>query len=592
MNHTYNKGRLLVRNIGKLFLAFSLSVLCLGCTDADGLNINEPKFTIYKILPAIGKAKDTLTIHGIGFADAEKVLFNGVEGNIVSRNEETIKVIIPKVANQVDSLVAGVKIRVYSPTQYRERTISMKFSNSTFTLGQNKFKVDTVAHHLVGPGANYTCIDFTTATDSLRVYYLTMQVGTPNLRFEPVLAKDTIGAAERVIDMGPRKTAQGRGQFFAGVNADFFRMNDDNRILDGMAVNGQLVALPIDAGGASMIVERDGRLTIDELNYVNYKVILGGTDVPLNAVNDKRGSNQLVMYNSNYGTTTHTNNFGTEVIIKPLADGWSLVRPVEFEVTNVINGGGNSVIPEGCAVLSGHGSAQNILNQLQVGDKGKFSIEINALNGEISDPLHILGVKPMILKKGAHTSYVWDERHPRTALGLSQDKRTVYFCVVDGRQSISKGVTVTHLADLMKRAGAFTAFNLDGGGSSTMYVYNDGYNATGLMNRPNGGTYSRSVANAFYAVADVPDDNNVSQIASADYIVKAKRNAGVRLRFCGMNRYGLMVDNNLSGVQLTVDPAFGTIEGEKLKVTGRADEGEVTATYQGATIKVKIVVEE
>ncbi len=44
------------------------------------------------------------------------------------------------------------------------------------------------------------------------------------------------------------------------------------------------------------------------------------------------------------------------------------------------------------------------------------------------------------------------------------------FVVVDGRQSgYSEGVTLTELADIMVDLGATTAYNLDGGGSSTMY---------------------------------------------------------------------------------------------------------------------------
>jgi len=58
---------------------------------------------------------------------------------------------------------------------------------------------------------------------------------------------------------------------------------------------------------------------------------------------------------------------------------------------------------------------------------------------------------------------------PRTAIGVIDDNHLV-FVVVDGRSpGHSKGVTMTELAQIMIGLGATTAYNLDGGGSSTMY---------------------------------------------------------------------------------------------------------------------------
>ncbi|MFJ4037515.1 phosphodiester glycosidase family protein [Microbacterium sp. NPDC090007] len=58
---------------------------------------------------------------------------------------------------------------------------------------------------------------------------------------------------------------------------------------------------------------------------------------------------------------------------------------------------------------------------------------------------------------------------PRTAVGVVGDNHLV-FVVVDGRQEgYSAGVTLPALADIMLSLGATTAYNLDGGGSSTMY---------------------------------------------------------------------------------------------------------------------------
>jgi hypothetical protein len=86
-------------------------------------------------------------------------------------------------------------------------------------------------------------------------------------------------------------------------------------------------------------------------------------------------------------------------------------------------------------------------------------------------------------------------RNPRSAVGLSQDKKTLVLAVVDGRSSSSVGMTCTELAALMKSFGAYDAFNLDGGGTSTLYL-----RGTGVVSRPSDGS-ERVVANhlAVYA---------------------------------------------------------------------------------------------
>ena len=75
------------------------------------------------------------------------------------------------------------------------------------------------------------------------------------------------------------------------------------------------------------------------------------------------------------------------------------------------------------------------------------------------------------------------KRHPRTAVGLSQDETTLYWVVIDGRQpNYSEGATMLELAQILRDAGAHTAINLDGGGSSTLVMDDNG--APNILNSP------------------------------------------------------------------------------------------------------------
>ena len=80
-------------------------------------------------------------------------------------------------------------------------------------------------------------------------------------------------------------------------------------------------------------------------------------------------------------------------------------------------------------------------------------------------------------------------RHPRTVIGLSKDRRTMYLGVVDGRASGRIGMTCTELITLLKGLGAHWAVNMDGGGSSTMWL-----SGAGVVNHPSDGS-PRVVAN-------------------------------------------------------------------------------------------------
>ena len=84
--------------------------------------------------------------------------------------------------------------------------------------------------------------------------------------------------------------------------------------------------------------------------------------------------------------------------------------------------------------------------------------------------------------------------NPRTAIGIV-DKLHYVFVVADGRSSESEGLSIYELAQLMKSYGCETAYNLDGGGSSTIYF--NGH----VINRPttNGRSFKeREVSDIVY----------------------------------------------------------------------------------------------
>jgi hypothetical protein len=96
---------------------------------------------------------------------------------------------------------------------------------------------------------------------------------------------------------------------------------------------------------------------------------------------------------------------------------------------------------------------------------------------------------PLIVEGGRISRQIKPEEyyaglHPRSAVGLDREKRTLLLFVIDGRQpNYSEGVTMPELAQIAIEYGADEAFNLDGGGSATLAI-EDAQGRPQILNSP------------------------------------------------------------------------------------------------------------
>ena len=72
-------------------------------------------------------------------------------------------------------------------------------------------------------------------------------------------------------------------------------------------------------------------------------------------------------------------------------------------------------------------------------------------------------------------------KHPRTSIGKIGNHKIVLI-TLDGRTNQAKGVTLTELTDIMISLRCKNAVNLDGGGSTTMYIAGKPF--SGIVNMP------------------------------------------------------------------------------------------------------------
>ena len=127
-------------------------------------------------------------------------------------------------------------------------------------------------------------------------------------------------------------------------------------------------------------------------------------------------------------------------------------------------------IPPNGYVISG---PKSILYALL--DKKDVKLSLNTIP-DWQGVKHIISGGPYLVKNGevyvdmtAQKLGAIGGRNPRSAIGYTSDNNII-LVAVDGREGSSIGMTLMELANFMQSIGCVGAINLDGGGSTVMYV--------------------------------------------------------------------------------------------------------------------------
>ena len=439
-----------------------------------------------------------------------------------------------------------------------------------------------------GPGSTYYELRLLRADNGLGrldAFLLAVDTRDPYVQVQQVLGKSKVTGCEVPSSMAKRSTTDTE-IYFGGVNGDFFAYEAP---VGTTIINGQYALTPFGSGGGRRHggIDAEGRGVTAYTHTYSMKVTTpANATLDIHHVNDYRDENQLVLFNHHLGTTTGTNAYGTEVKIQLLeGETWKTTGTMKAKVLAKEENVGSMPLAAGYAVLSGHGSMQQALNQLNVGDELTLSFELR-LDDELVNVAQFIGgdhYEAMILDDGkVAQSGFWNELHPRTGFGVSQTRDTIFMMVVDGR-GVSKGCTTKVMAEILKHHGAWNAVNWDGGGSSCMYI-----RPFDQMNNGSDGK-ERAVTNAMFAVAHVPEvDNNVVAIAPYMPNYYLPRYGVAAPQFLGYNKYGVLVETNVTGVKLSCAPEVGEIlEDGRFLATGEKG-GKLVATWGDVTTELDV----
>lgn len=499
-------------------------------------------------------------------------------------------------------------------------------ATDTWTLGKYDYSADTLFHVTSGPGITTTGIRLSSANgaNQTNIFYSTIDLTNPDLEIRGVQAKDNGDVVENVNAMGNRKNTQGNGQYIAGVNGDFFNMYGSPTRTNGHSlVDGLLYNAGVDGTWpqwASYAVV-DGAKDIRILQSVNAAKTLkfpngGAHKFYLNP--DARWENYLCVYTPAKGENTGTNEWGRECQMK-LVSGSIEGNDAVFEITSpwvgncdgTKEGIGSMEIPADGYVLSGTGSGYAMMAQLKVGDKVSMGTTVS-YNGNEINPTQMIGGCSMIVINGklAPASYFsasviphFVSNEARTVIGYNEDRTKLIILVADkyGSYAVdenkeikvkdaeklsygsSTGMVLERMGHIMLQLGCYTAMNFDGGGSSQLY--NKG---VGICNVPYGDTYFRPVANGLFAVSTTPVDNEIAYLEARHKNVKLAEGETYTPLVYGYNKYGVLVDNNVTDYTFAVAPELGAVEGKTF--TAGAAAGSTHAVIAKGDIKCAVRV--
>lgn len=323
----------------------------------------------------------------------------------------------------------------------------------------------------------------------------------PFLQLETVKAGEHLQGKERTSVMAARRDRD-RHRIVAAINGDFFDVNT------GLPINlqmrdGEILRQPTARSVFAMSVR--------EKPFINFLSLAGSLQSQqkswqtLHGFNRGRNADELIFFNHYFGNSTGTNNFGSEIRLRPFKK-FAVNDTIRAIVREMRRNMGNAPLDDSTYIISGHGAAENwLLRNVSVGDTIKFVWRIPEAPWRLAEAI---GGLPRIVRdgrisvesqaEGGSDSFT-NNRHPRTAIGFNADTSRFFFVTVDGRQpGYSDGMTLPELANFMRELGCVQALNLDGGGSTTMVVRGQ------IVNHPSDAAGERAVANALLLICSAP----------------------------------------------------------------------------------------
>lgn len=341
--------------------------------------------------------------------------------------------------------------------------------------------VQLVDEQTIGEGVVLQTYNKKISGKNSRVLVTKVDLNNPYAQVKPLYGKNgTFSAKQSVENMAKEKGA------IAAINADFFNMKDNTPFgitLDQGNIISSMGRMPY---WHSLGILRDRTAIVDRFSYQGKVTAASGASFPIQGVNKQEyksagyqsHKDQINMYTPAFGAKSLGLLKGFEDYIEVVVQG-DVVQEVRIKQPA-------AVIPANGYVLWGHGAGAKFLQeQMKVGEAVQIASTHLAVSGaqglDTAMAGHVLLVdngKPLDVSVNSING-----KFSRSGVGVSQDGKTIYLVAVEGPPN-GRGMELKEFSVVMKEIGSYRAFNLDGGGSTTMVARKLAESNISLLNTP------------------------------------------------------------------------------------------------------------
>ncbi|MBR6163797.1 phosphodiester glycosidase family protein [bacterium] len=330
----------------------------------------------------------------------------------------------------------------YAKKEVKKETVSLS------KVLQLKYKSAKVTH--VAKGIDH--IQFKKIINSKPIKVNVLEINrdlNPDIKLAPVLAGSTPHSKATISRIANKSHA------VAAINGTYFKPNTGTP-LGMLVIDNKVISGPVYNRVAMGIGDNDFVMSRTDIQG---KIITKEKNIRINNVNQPRMlSSDVLIYTSDWGRMSPAVKAGHRAI--------KVINGVVVEISdlNPVSISSNSVIID---------APKTTVSNINLGDKLAYEFSVNE---KLKGYENVISGGPYLVKNGNVFVDVNEQkltaiggRNPRTAIGYTEDKRLI-MVTIDGREETSVGITLTDLAILMKSLGCVNAMNLDGGGSTVMYV--------------------------------------------------------------------------------------------------------------------------
>ena len=301
------------------------------------------------------------------------------------------------------------------------------------------------------------------------------------------LSHDIVPGRARLTDMEKDVSATST---VVGINGDYFnpRWGTPSSIL----VRGGVLAGDAGGGRSAAGFDAGGGLHVDR---VSLAATWKGIDQyrPM-GLNEPPGRSGTTLYTTAWGPKTPAEQTATEVVLAPFPPALPN-RILSAPVMQVLQGGNQTIPPDGAVLVARGAQAQTLTAQAPVG--GTVSVRL-VLTPAWTNVVEAVGGGPVLVHNGRavfrsnelFSASQLFTRAARSAIGQTSDGHLLLVAADGGRRGYSTGVTSFELALALTRLGADEACALGTGAATTLAF--DGK----LLNRPSGRAGESAIADA------------------------------------------------------------------------------------------------